>query len=116
MKTVKVAVSDLLVHLKANREKHISNYTELMVDYRKAVVKALSDKLKSAKKLETVDHTIDVIRPSNFTESYDTAITQLEWTVDTEVELDQHEFSQYVEDKWSWTNVFTQTQRAYGKV
>jgi hypothetical protein len=116
MKTVKVAVSDLLTHLKANREKHISDYTELMVEYRKAVIEAFATKLKAAKKEEDVHHTIDVIRPADYTESYDTAITQLEWTVDTEVDLDQHEFAQYVEDKWSWSNMFTQTQRAYGKV
>lgn len=116
MKTVKVAVSDLLTHLKANRENHINDYAELMVEYRKAVVEALSFKLKIAKKEEDVHHTIDVIRPVDYTESYDTAITQLEWTVDTEVDLDQHEFAQYVENKWSWSNMFTQTRMAYGKV
>ena len=79
-------------------------------------IEALSAKLKVARKEEDVHHAIDVIRPVNYVESYDTAITQLEWTVDKEVELDQHEFAQYVEDKWSWSNMFTQTRIAYGKV
>lgn len=116
MKTVKVAVSDLLTHLKTNREKHVHDYAELMIEYRRAVIEALSAKLKVARKEEDVHHAIDVIRPVNYVESYDTAITQLEWTVDKEVELDQHEFAQYVEDKWSWSNMFTQTRIAYGKV
>ena len=116
MKTVKVAVSDLLTHLKTNREKHVLEYNDLMVEYRKAVIAALATKLKFAKIEKDVHHTIDVIRPVDYTESYDTAITQLEWTVDKEVELDQHEFAQYVEDKWSWSNMFTQTRIAYGKV
>ena len=115
MKTVKIKVKDLLAHLKKNRANHKTQYEELMTDYRAAVIDAFKAKLKAAQKNEDVDHTIRVVRPDDYTSSYDQAISMLEWTTDTEVELDQHEFTQYVQDNWTWKVGFAATQRAYGK-
>jgi hypothetical protein len=115
MKTVKIKSKDLLAHLKKNRTKHQAEYAELMIEYRQAIIDMLSNKLKAAKKNEDIDHHIHVVRPSDYTSSYDQAIAMLEWTTDSEVELDQHEFVQFVQDQWVWKQAFMATQSAYGK-
>lgn len=113
MNTVRIEVSKLLHHLKKNREAHLTEYAESMDGYRDAVIKALSDALKKARKEEDVEHTIRVVRPTNYTDSYDEAISMLEWTTDKEVELDRGQFKQYVQDEWVWKQSFAATSAIY---
>lgn len=116
MQSVKIKTKDLLTHLKKNRANHQKEYTELMVEYRAAVVEALKKNLKTAQKGEDVDHTLRVTKPMDYTSSYDETIAMLEWTTDTEVELERHEFVQYVQDEWGWKQAFATTKAAYGKL
>lgn len=116
MNSIKIKVKDLLTHLKKNRANHQKEYAELMVEYRLAVIDALKQKLKAAQKNEDVDHTLRVVTPANFTSDYDEVIAMLEWTTDTEVELDRHQFKQYVQDEWAWKLGFAATKSAYGKM
>jgi len=113
MNTVKVAVRDLLAHLKANREAHIAEFNESMVGYREAMIKAFAQALKKAKANEDVDHMVDIVRPFSYLESYDEAIAMLEWTIDQEVELDRQQFKQYVQDEWVWKQAFVRTAGMY---
>jgi hypothetical protein len=116
MQSVKIKTKELLAHLKKNRTNHQKEYQELMVDYRAAVVEALKKNLKTAQKGEDVDHTIRVTKPVDYTSSYDETIAMLEWTTEPEVELERHEFVQYVQDEWGWKQAFTATKSAYGKL
>lgn len=113
MKTVKIKVKDLLAHLQSNREKHVAEYAEAIKRYRIALRRKLTELLEDASCDHDIKHTIDVIRPQSFTDSYDEAISMLQWTTDIEVELDRAEFKQYVQDEWSWANVFAASTRAY---
>ncbi len=101
MEKIKVAVSDLLAQLKTNRENHVVEYEESMVAYREAMVKELNKLLKTAKKGGDINHSLNVLRPVSFFESYDEAIAMMEWTTDSEVELSMHDFKCYVQDVWS---------------
>lgn len=113
MKTIKIKVEDLLTHLQKNREKHVTEFNIAMSGYRKAVWEKLKELTEKAERLEDIHHTLDVIRPQSFIDSYDEAISMLQWTTDTEVELDRAEFKQYVQDEWSWANVFAASTRVY---
>lgn len=113
MNTVRIEVSKLLAHLMKNREAHKIEYAEAMDGYRDAVIKALSDKLKKARKEEDVDHSIKVVRPTDYTDSYDEAIAMLEWTTEKEVEIDRQQFKQYVQDEWVWKQAFAATSALY---
>lgn len=115
MKTIKVSKAELLSHLRTNRENHIVEYNDALVQYRLALQEAFKDALKQAKNNEDVEHRVNVVRPQNYTKAYDEAITMLEWDVEDSVELDQHEFKQYVQDEWGWKNEFLATTRIYGK-
>jgi len=113
MDSVKIDVKQLLGHLQTNREKHIVDFDEAMVGYRKAMIDTLNVKLKAAKKDEDVEHNIRVVRPTSYLNDYDEAIAMLEWTTQSEVELDRHQFKQYVRDEWAWKQAFTATSAMY---
>lgn len=113
MDSVKIDVKQLLSHLIENRAKHVVDFEEAMVGYRKAMVDTLNAKLKAAKKDEDVSHDIRVTRPASYLEHYDDAISMLEWTTQSEVELDRMQFKQYVRDEWSWKQAFTATSAMY---
>ena len=113
MDSVKIDVKQLLSHLIENRAKHVIDFDEAMVGYRKAMIDSLTVKLKAAKKEEDVEHTIRVTRPTSYLDSYDEAIAMLEWTTQSEVELDRLEFKQYVLDEWAWKQAFTATSAMY---
>jgi hypothetical protein len=113
MDSVKIDVKQLLGHLKENREKHIVDFEEAMIGYRKAMIDTLNAKLKAAKKEEDVDHSIRITRPISYLDSYDEAIAMLEWTTQSEVELDRSDFKQYVRDEWAWKQSFVATSSLY---
>ena len=113
MRTIKVDKKELLSHLRANRTAHIVAFDEAMVGYRKELVTCLGQMLKKAKNQEDVDHRVNIVRPTDFTEFYDNAITMLEWTVDEFIELDMNEFNQYIQDEWSWKQNFNLTNSLY---
>ena len=113
MKTIKVNKSELLSHLRTNREVHIEEYNNALISYREALIKAFKESLKKATKHENVSHHVDLERPQNYLDSYDNAIEMLEWTTEDVIELDQMEFKQYVRDEWNWKQVFTAVARSY---
>lgn len=115
MKTIKVKKSDLVTHLTKNMANHILKYDLAMEEYRKALIAELKQKLKLAREGKRINHTLSVIKPESYVKSYQEAILQLEWNIDEEILLDSTEFQQYVNDNWSWKNLFNQTISGYIK-
>lgn len=113
MKTVKVEKSELLTHLSNNRKAHIVEYDQAILGYREALVQAFAKALKEAKAGKDISHTVSVTRPKNYVEHYDKIISMLEWTTDEFIELDQMEFTMYVQDEWAWKNDFKVTSSLY---
>jgi len=115
MKTVRINKTDLLNTLRKNREQHLIDYNDAVVEYRKALVSKLEEMLAKAKDNHTVSHHIDLAKPMSYEDSYNTAISMLDYSVDTVIELDQMEFAQYVEDNWTWNQSFAMSTLSYKK-
>ena len=118
MKSVNVSKTELLNVLRENKAKHIEEYTSAMTVYRTDVIEKLEQllaaaKIEAEKETPKFDTRVDLAEPATFVESYDTAIRMLEMSTDSIIELSQQEFSQYVEDKWSWGTMFKATTSFY---
>ena len=114
MDTVKVNKEDLLATLEENRVKHVADFKEAMVEYRKAAATELTAMLKQAKsKTEKITRAIKAPEPVSYEKSYATAIRMLNMSVDDIIELDEQEFKQYVEDAWTWQASFTSNTLMY---
>ncbi len=116
MKTVKVNKQDLKDILGKNMITHVEDYDLAWEGYRQAVISNAENLLARAKnvnKNNPVQLYIGLEMPENHEEDYVRAIEMCDWEVSEEVELSEGEFRQYVQDKWSWKNVFETSNMLY---
>lgn len=121
MKSVKMKVSDLVTKLKSNRIKHEKEYREAVADFRTLCKKKLT---WAVSKVKEPDAKIDISKqisslsisesaPCCYLRSYDRAITMLEMSSDTIIEVTEEDFRNYVMDEWNWKDSFTISNRGY---
>lgn len=116
MHSVKINRNELLSIVRANKEKHIKEFNEAVEDYKKAVNKVAEENFALAKtgdlneiaKIKFVPN-----KPVSYESSYVRAIRMLELSVDTEIELELHDFDQLVQDEWQWKQAFTTSNSTY---
>lgn len=113
MKSVKVSVETLLKVLKKNREAHKNAIDEVMKVYREKVISELDKALKAAKEGREIITDLNLTRPLNMTSYYDRIIGMLEMSIESEVEITQAEYSNYILDKWSWGNAVSSSTASY---
>lgn len=115
MNTVKIKRVDLLAKLKENREAHVSGYADAVEGWKVTVEKSLKDALKVLKK-EGKFNGVYHNAPIDNKKDYDKAITKFEMSVDDVIELEDHEFNQYVMDEWQWKSQVFGVNNAYSAV
>lgn len=113
MKTVKINKDKLLKEVQENRLKHINEYNEALMGWREICVKELEKNLNLARSGEKFETVIRAQQPHNYANEYDKVISMLEWTNDVVVELEQHEFDQFVNDNWQWQGGFKALNSTY---
>ena len=113
MDSVRIDRIKLLKVLKDNRLIHKDTVDEAFTNYRELVIVELDKMIDEARSGKLIRRAIDLIEPMDQTAEYDTAILMLEMSVDHNIELTQHEFQQYVEDKWHWSNQFNVSNAVY---
>lgn len=113
MKTVTVRKEDLLERVEANRARHRDIFEKALEGYRNRAVELLEEHIERIRdgKVEKV-HVI-LPRPEDHTDDYDRVIEMINMSVDDELELDEREFSQYVQDNWMWKNEFLAMSATY---
>lgn len=108
LKIIPVEKKRLIEALTANREAHQKAYNEAVIDYWKALNKQVPALIKPigdqafgnfAKQLDVINK---ITFPENHAPDYDRALQMLDWSVDDEVMISEHEFCQYIQDDWSW--------------
>lgn len=118
MRSVKVNRDELLSIIRANAVKHVKEYETALGVYKTDVVEKLAKMLKAAKveaqkDKPAFDLFVNLVEPQSYQDSYSTAIKMLEMSTDEVIELTAAEFSQYVEDNWSWKHQFTASTAMY---
>ena len=113
MNQIKVKTSELLSKLKTNRNAHRELFLKAQVGYRKAVIEELDRMLQEARDGKSIRRAIKLPEPQDHTEDYDTAIMMLEMSVEETLVISVHEFAQYVQDKWSWSDMVTTCNAGY---
>jgi hypothetical protein len=102
MHSIKVDKKELLATIKKNRDNHHSVYEEAFEGYRKECIRILEENLKLLKSGKKVVVAFFEQAPQDHTGEYNMVIRMLEMDVDPIVELDQQQFSNYVDDNWNW--------------
>ena len=117
MKTINVNIDKLRKTLIENQEKHIKEYNESVEDYKAAVLFIAKKNLKIAKTGDMNEFSNLVPSrpnpPVSYEKEYERAIKQLEYSVDSIIELDEMTFNQLVLDEWSWKRDFVASASFY---
>ena len=112
--TVKVDRGKLLETLKENKARHVAEYDEAVVEYRKAAEKALRKRAIEIRDGETLKKEVDGLpAPLSFADDYDRAIAMTEWSESETLDLDEHTFRSWVLDEWNWRVQFAGTTSLY---
>lgn len=108
---------DTLVEiLKKNREAHRGIFEEALEGYREHAVKWLNERLDDIKYGRIPKLYFHGAVPEDHTKDYDRVIRMFEMTAETQIRLEEREYSQYVEDNWSWDERFLNSTAGYSKV
>lgn len=113
MENIKVKKEDLLKVLRDNRAKHRQIYEEAIEGYRKTVITEFERRLEDAKAGRKIDIRFSLPQPQDQTKDYDRAIGMLEMTIEDVIQLQEHEYQQYVMDDWSWKQNFLTSNSTY---
>lgn len=138
---VSVNRQKLLVALKENRKKHISDYIAAVAGYKVQATKRLAalktkiidsvndnfssiqsrierfdpdDPLQDKVVLTSVT-SFDLQVPRSHEEAYDVAIQMAEWEVSETITLTQSQFECFVLDSWDWKTSFDVLNKSYSQ-
>ena len=113
MESIRVNKQQLLEKLKENRNTHRDAFLEAQENYRKLVIQELDKMLEDARNGREIRRSITLPNPQDHTNDYDVIIGMLEFSLDTDIQLDEYQYRNYVLDKWDWKGAFMTSNSAY---
>lgn len=126
MKQVRIKKDKLLAILQKNRAEHRAIFLEAQKAFRAVAIKRLDAQLKAARTGRPFElaNLVSLVAPEDHTAEYDRSIQMLEMSVDTEITVDEREFTNYVQDVWNWSRDWagsnlrytSKNSRFYGKI
>lgn len=113
MRSVKIEKNELLSTLITNRDSHREEFLVALEAYRLEAIEVLEEAIEEAKAGKRVMTSTELIEPMDMTKEYDRVIKMLKMSVDTQIELSNSEFQNYVMDDWSWSRDVSVSNSAY---
>jgi hypothetical protein len=113
MQTITVRKDSLLQTLQDNRAAHRATFEKAIAGFREAAIAALEQRIRQLEAGKRVELYIRLDEPKDQTPDYDRVIAMLNWDTNNTVELTEKQFANYVQDKWGWTEEFTNTSNRY---
>lgn len=112
--SVRVERAALIERIAKNREDHRKIYEEAMAGWKKAVIEEIERMHKDALEGKDFRLRINLVRPEDHTDEYDSVLELLAMSLDDEFELTYQEFNNFVLDKWGWQHDFLTMSASYG--
>lgn len=114
MDVIRIDRNKLLETLRENRDRHEAEFKEARGKWVKKSAKALRKAAERAEKGDIEEHPLaNLPKPVSYVKSYDDAIARVEYDTRSEIELDDREFSAWVQDDWNWRGQFVGTTSLY---
>ena len=116
MHAVKVNRLELLDIVRANKDKHVTEFNESVVDYKAAVIKIAESNLALVQTgdLDKIAKTKSMpSKPVSYESNYTRAIRMLELSVEETIDVEEDVFNQLVLDEWAWKNQFVASSALY---
>ena len=101
-RVIKVVKADLIEQIKENKARHIEQYEKAVINYKLEAAEQLDALIKKNSKGD-LDLRLELTTPINNSANYDKIRTMFEWEIESEIELTQEEFNEYVQDDNSYS-------------
>lgn len=96
-----------------NRSNHKTKVEKALQGYRAKCLEILEERAEMIRKGQKPNMYIHLQEPIDQTDDYDSVIGLLEMSKDKTIELSEHDYRNYVLDKWEWSQKFSATNSAY---
>lgn len=113
MQNITVSKGTLLEALEANRAEHRELFLAAQKAYREKVIELLDQRLAQARSGGRIELYFALPEPEDHTDSFDTAISMIEWEVGDTIVLSEKDFQRYVLNKWEWRHSFEANTQSY---
>lgn len=119
MQEVQVSVEKIKQIIQVNRDKHKEVFEKAWEAYQAKMLEVLQDTLNDMHKGKKMGTDIDPLIlhrfpvPTDHTDDYDRILAMLDMETRDEIILDQAEFTQYIQDNWSWTHQWSTANSTY---
>jgi hypothetical protein len=113
MQSIRVKRLELLGKIKANRDNHRDLFLKAQEGFRVMAIEELDKMLKEARDGKPIRSSMSLVHPQDHTDDYDRVISMLEMSVDEIIEIDSHQFDQFIRDNWQWKAFANQTNELY---
>jgi len=99
---IKVKKEKLIATIIKNRDAHILEYNEAVIAYKLTAIAKLNSLLEDAED-GGLNLKLGLTSPVNNVSNYNKLIDIFTWEIESEVELSQDEFKEYIQDETSFT-------------
>ena len=116
MKSLRFDKLFIIQRLRENRKKHEEIFNESVIGYQKKAIEMLAERLEKVR-ANPLEHTsVPLSVPTNHLKEYDRTILMVDQCLDVELELDEQEYSQYIQDNWAWSRSFLVGNSGYSQM
>jgi len=114
MKNILVKKTDLIELVQKNKKTHLEQYELAIEGYWKTMAEKADElREKAAARAKPVNVVINIFKPQNHLEEYETALKMLEMHQSGTIEISKEEFEKYALDKWSWKREWALSNSTY---
>ena len=111
-RTIKVNKNQIIEKIKENKAAHIEAYNHAVIAYKEEALKQLAELTQKAQDGD-IKIRLNLITPIDNSERYDEVLEMFQWEVDEVVELEQSEFTDYVQDQIEFAKIAKVSNSAY---
>jgi len=116
MKNLKFDKLFIIQRLRENRKKHEEVFNQALAGYQTKAIDELNRLIEHVKSNPEKQLYVAERAPSNHLKQYDRIILMLEQCTETEIELDEKEYTNYIQDNWEWTQHFYSSNSMYSTI
>jgi len=116
--TMKIKKEDLIKRLKSNLVKHEKDYQKAMKGWQRKIASVAAKLAAAAKKgtlkdVKMVRELNGLSKPNDMREHYRKTISMISHSVEAIIQLDEFDFTRFMQDDWDWKADWTTSNIGY---
>ena len=111
-RTIKVNKAELIAKIEENKARHIESYAKAVIAYKAEALRQLAE-ITTKVEAGELRVSLQLTTPINNEKNYDKILEMFNWEIESEVELGQSEFNEYVLDETEFARMASVSNQMY---